>query len=261
MEITKPRIVWDMSLLNNFLFPLIVSFLGLNFALQYQACNSKKSDRKREIQYLHSLKADLVSDLKSLDRILTEISVTTDGLDTALEQMQKPMTTTEKVKLNYILIMKYDWFPSKVNFNEGTISQLKSTGGLTLITDSELADSISVYDVGIRQCHKDIDIVLDSYKETFTTQKYVYNYRDRLIFQIKMNVENSNELRKYSNDTLVKTMDNNIKMLTDDKNKIVACYNDFANYQASLELYYKSLLRQKQITVNLLSLLKKKENI
>ncbi len=155
--------------------------------------------------------------------------------------------------------MKYDWFPPLVNFNEGTITQLKSTGGLTLIKDPEVLDLIGVYEMGLDLCHKDASMVIEAYKETFSSQKYVYNYRDRLIFQDIMGVGNSYELQKFSNDTLTAYMDDNIKMVTSSKDKIIACYNDFANYKASLELYYETIIRQKEITRNLITLIDKKE--
>ena len=56
-------------------------------------------------------------------------------------------------------------------------------------------------------------------------------------------------------------MDNNIKMVTSNKDKIIACYNDFANYKASLELYYETIIRQKEITKNLIILIDKKKVI
>lgn len=54
-------------------------------------------------------------------------------------------------------------------------------------------------------------------------------------------------------------MSNNIKMLTTNKDKIVACYNDFACYKASLELYYETILRQRELTNNVIDLITKKK--
>ncbi|MEJ8816437.1 hypothetical protein [Lacibacter sp. H407] len=255
----KVRVVGDINPFNNLLFPFILSFFGLFFALQAQTCNQKKNDRKKESQYLSSLKSDLTHDISRIDSILQLISTTTLGLDTALEQMQKPMDKALNIKLNYILIMKYDWFPPVVNFNEGTITQLKSTGGLTLIDNPDLLDSIGVYQIGLNLCHKDANMVIDAYKETFSTQKFVYNYRDRLAFQDNIGVSNSYELQNFSNDTLLAYMDNRIKMVTDNKEKIIACYNDFAAYKASLELYYETILRQREITINLITFISKKK--
>jgi hypothetical protein len=175
--------------------------------------------------------------------------------------MQTPVQSIKDVKLNYILIMKYDWYPVQVNFNEETITQLKSTGGLTLIEDPLVADAIATYDVGISLCNRYGSIVIDTYKETFSTQKYVYNYRDRLIFQNKLGVKSSNELQKYSNDILVEQMSNEVKLVTTDKARIIACYNDFANYQASLKLYAKALLQQEKITNELINLIKDKTGL
>lgn len=255
----KVRVVGDINPFNNLLFPFVLSFFGFFLALQAQTCNQGKNDRKKEKQYLSSLKSDLVHDTLRIDSILSVISKTTEGLDTALEQMQKPMNNINNIKLNYILIMKYDWFPPLVNFNEGTITQLKSTGSLTLVKDQRILDSIGVYEIGLNLCHKDASMVIDAYKETFSSQKYVYNYRDRLIFQDVMGVDNSYELQPYPNDTLVAYMDDNIKMASSNREKIIACYNDFANYKASLEMYFETLVRQRQVTRNLIEILNKND--
>jgi len=240
---------------NNVIFPFCISLLGLYLALNLQRCNTYRNDRSKEKQYIKSLKTDLAKDEIKLDLIIEKIERTIVGLDTALEQMQKPMTDIKAVKLNYIFIMKYDWFPSRVNFAEGTLTQLKYTGGLGLIVDPEVADSIALYDGGINFCHQDANIVVETYKETFSTQKLVYNYKDRIDFQKQLGVKNSAELQNLPNDFLVSRMSDNVKMATTDRSKIIACYNDFANYQASLELYSISLVRQKRITKNLIALI------
>lgn len=250
----------DANLFNNFLFPIVisftVSFMGFTLSLRNQANQKFNDDRKKEKQYLNSLRIDLENDFREIDHVLLDIGRTIKGLDSALEQMQKPMNDIDSIKLNYISIMKYDWYPPKLNFNQGTITQLKHVGGLNLITIPQIFDSIGVYDVGISLCEKDASIVIDSYKETFSTQKYVYNYRDRLALQHKMKVYHSYELQKFSNEYLMKQMSDSVKMVTTDKLKIIACYNDFANYKASLELQSSSLTRQKQITQNLINLIK-----
>ena len=251
----------EINVFTNVILPLIISFVGLTGALYFQSRVTDRNNRKKERQYLVSLKADLLKDISKLDSILLQIGITTKGLDSTLFQMQQPMNNITAVKLNYILSMKYDWFPSRVNFTVGTISQLKYTGNLTLITDSEVADSIGLYDVGISLCHTDGDIVLDSYKETFSSQKYVYNYKDRIDFQKKLGLKSSNELQRFSNDYLLANMSNSVSMATTDKAKIIACYNDFANYQASLKLLQSTLARQKRITKNLIHLIEVKYNI
>jgi hypothetical protein len=243
---------------NNVIFPFCISLLGLYLALNLQRCNTYRIDRVKEKQYITSLKADLSKDQVKLDAIIAKIERTIVGLDSALEQMQKPMTDIKEVKLNYILIMKYDWFPAKVNFTEGTLTQLKYTGGLGLIVNSEVADSIALYDGGINLCNQDGSFVAESYKETFSTQKYVYNYKDRIDFQNELGAKNSSELQNMSNDFLVGRMNDHVKMSTTNKSLIIACYNDFANYQASLKSYTISLIRQKRITKNLIGLINKK---
>jgi len=253
--VTKFR---EINIFTNMILPLVISFVGLTGALFFQSRVTDRNNRKKEKQYLVSLKADLFKDVSKLDSILQKIDITTKGLDSALIQMQQPMNNIKAIKLNYILSMKYDWFPSRVNFTVRTISQLKYTGNLTLITNPEVADSIGLYDVGISLCHTDGDIVLDTYKETFSTQKYVYNYKDRIDFQKKLGLKSSNELQNFSNDYLLANMSNSISMATTDKSTIIACYNDFANYQASLKLLNTSLVRQRRITQNLINLIELK---
>lgn len=251
----------DINPFNNLLFPFIVSFTGLFLALKVQKCNQVNNDLIKQNQYLTSLKSDLLKDISNFDKVTALINTTVAGLDTALEQMQIPITDLRSVELNYISIMKYDWFPPRANFSEGTISQLMSTGNLTLIRDQELADSIAVYYIGINLCNKDAELVVDAYKETFTTQKLVYNYRDRIAFQQKLGVSSSRELQNMSNEYLLELMNDSIRMASKDPAKIIACYNDFANYQAALKLYCLSLSRQRTATDDLLTLISKKANL
>lgn len=245
----------ELNFFSDIFFPLLLSIVGVYLGLKWQGCNEKTNDRDRVDNYMHSMVEDLKKDSVRIDSISTIITKTMIGLDTALEQMQKPMDCPKNIKLNYIFIMKYDWFPVKVNFSEGTIVQLKYTGGLRLIENHEIADSIALYEVGKNLCHEESVMVYEAYKETFSTQKYVYNYKERLDFQKKLSVRNSYEIQNISNDTLVKYMNDNVKMATTNKSKIIACYNDFANYQASLELYLSRLQKQQRITKNLIRLI------
>jgi hypothetical protein len=231
---------------------LVITVAGVFIALWAQNGCEHSSDRDKEEQYVYSLIQDLLKDSTSLESTITKIHRTIDGLDSVLIQMQEPMSDPNAIKLNYILTMKYDWFPDRVNFSDGAITQLKYGGGLRLISEKNLVKDIVNYDAKKNFCAEQSLYLLEAFRETWTSQKKLYNYKYRVDFQKKLSKNSSTDLKDYSNAYLLTKMDNNVTMLSTDYNTMVACYNDFANYKAALRFYVEELERQKYLTNKLI---------
>lgn len=249
-----------MKLFLKYLRDVSITTIGVLLALFVRYKYELSADNKTANNYVVSLKEDLVQDTLNLNSTMEELSSTSLGLDSALEYLQMPLKTPDAIKLTYVSMMKYDWFPPKMDFNERTISQLKYKGDLRLITNKEVAENIALYDLGKNFCNSKIMYLSSAYSETFHTEKYVYNYKYRLDIKDKMDIS-SVDVKKIPNETLMNLMDDKIAMATQDKEKIIACYNDFANYNASLTLYSTELEKQKIITIKLINLLVKEYNI
>ncbi len=241
----------------NIIFPIIITTIGVYLGIVVQKNKENSDDREKAAQYMSSLSTDLVKDTVKLSDIIAQISESITGLDSALDQMQQPMDNINAIKLNYLFTMKYDWFPDKVNFTERTIIQLKYNGGLSLIDKKNVADGIAVYDVGKDFCDQEAQYVLDAYKELLSTEKQVYNYKYRIDLQARLRSEKSTDIKQYSNDELCTLMGDKIDLATTDRTKIIACYNDFAGYRASLRLYRSALKKQQTLTKELIGLIKK----
>jgi len=100
-------------------------------------------EHQREKQYIHSLVGDVKSDINQLEELDKEWAGCSSAADTLLKHMvEKVMYTNSGPALP--LVYQATGFTDFVS-NDGTILQLKNSGGLRLLRKSKVSDSIMAY--------------------------------------------------------------------------------------------------------------------
>ena len=129
-----------------FLMLFLAVFCG--FLAEYQL--EHKIEKDREKQFIHSLVNDIKADTARLNTILINRTARETRLDSLvlLLNSSSPQNYTRDIYFFAVTATR----TNAIRFipNDGTMQQLKNSGGLRLIRKHNVADSIAKYDVTVR---------------------------------------------------------------------------------------------------------------
>jgi hypothetical protein len=157
----------------DYFFDFFMLFLAVTLGFFVNNLNENFSERQREKQYMTSLINDLRIDTAEIRDIQSSIAIRIAGIDSLMDILGNK---DQKNFINnlYYYSLKY---LNSVEFHtcsDGTISQLKSAGGLRLIQKKGESDNIMRYysnsenvDYNREYCLKEFYKILDSEKEIF----------------------------------------------------------------------------------------------
>ena len=148
-----------------FLMLFLAVFCG--FLAEYQL--EHKIEKTREKQFAESLVNDVKADIVHLNNIINNRSSRQIRLDSLTLFLNSPEYEKLGNSIYYNAISVTRRIDIRFIPNDGTMQQLKNAGGLRLIRNHAVVDSITKYDVGIRNLEKlgeTEEIVLQDYRIT-----------------------------------------------------------------------------------------------
>lgn len=101
-------------------------------------------EKHKEMEYIESMSKDIVQDTASIQNIIATYENQIKGIDSLIMVLESPVAQIDYRKM-YILTMRYlnklvSFEPSQITF-----TQLKNFGGLRLISNKSVSDSIVGY--------------------------------------------------------------------------------------------------------------------
>ena len=215
-----------------FLMLFLAVFCG--FLAEYQL--EHVVEHNREKQYIESMIADLKTDSIDLGRIIKSNKQQVSGIDSLLQNIYHKPYTDSSMRTLYYLKERYTLVSSRMRFSRGTISQLKNSGGLRLIRNRAVADSIIKYDIITERVEDQAEGVDFSGKKLLDVSVKVFdgecvfdynsssNYRDILSSNKKFSLLTNDQqlikeyanLAKFKKDVII----NYINQLTSLRNRI-----------------------------------------
>jgi hypothetical protein len=133
----------------HYLWEFIMLFLAITLGFFVENQREHMVEHQRELQYMRSMIEDLKSDTAELTdhiRLRRERDLMIDSLIYLLSQPDINANGNSIYYLGRIISPPISFFP-----NDRTIQQLKSSGGLRLIRNMEISNSIMAYDRKMRQ--------------------------------------------------------------------------------------------------------------
>ena len=124
-----------------FLMLFLAVFCG--FLAEYQL--EHMIERDREKQYIESMIADIKEDSTKISASLIFCHKQLAGFDSLLQNIYQRPYTDSSLKVMYLTQLKYTNNRNLVGFTKRTITQLQNSGGLRLIRDKMVSDSIIMY--------------------------------------------------------------------------------------------------------------------
>ena len=124
-----------------FLMLFLAVFCG--FLAEYQLEHKIEHDRER--QYSQSMMQDLAVDTLSIDKVIDQNMSQILGKDSFILLLDKTSWTKDDIRQLYDLHWRYIGYTSVVPFAKRTINQLMNSGGLRIIRNKAVSDSITLY--------------------------------------------------------------------------------------------------------------------
>ena len=101
-------------------------------------------ERLREKEYMVSMIADIKRDIAALEGAKLKSVRVLGAIDTTLQILNKEILSEDEIKSLYRLNTK-NFRIVTIEFDERTSSQLKNAGGMRLIKNKQVLDSLSIY--------------------------------------------------------------------------------------------------------------------
>ena len=217
---------------------IILVMIGILLALQVNNWNEERKERKRIDKYAKSLVLDLESDVKMIDTILyiaKQISLRVDSLSNYIRDKNiDEISNLDVFCLSWMKLYRpYSW-------NRATLDELKNSGGLQLIKNSELSKKINSYDALTR--HMD---------EDYNEDNHISNNAWELMSSVvNINYPNSAELREiirfsanygtlsdvFSSPEYSEARSYELKMNTSDKKILINAVNNYNRLEFNFKI-------------------------
>ena len=225
-------------------------FLAVTMGFFAESIRENLADDSKEKQYIKSMIADLKNDTAMLRNVIDINTKRISGIDSLSSLLNKTSLTPDEEKQLYILNSRYASNVASMDWNDGTIRQLLTSGNLRLMNRQGTSDSIMNY----YGPHKDLAtgqaaILYESVKRVYFASEDIF---DRSFIRQVMNKDSS-----FSRKPLPDTM----KLLTKERG-ILKKYSQMAlTTQGLINNYLSMLLKMYSRAKNLLLFLQAKYDI
>ena len=115
----------------------LMIFLAVTMGFFAESIREHLADHSKEKQYINSMIADLKGDTAGLREVIDANIKKVSGIDTMTSLLNKPSLTMDEEKQLYILNSRYASTIARMDWNDGTIRQLLTSGNLRLMSEQE----------------------------------------------------------------------------------------------------------------------------
>jgi hypothetical protein len=153
MEAYHPHGIHHNRKFKDYIFEFIMLFIAITGGFFMENIREHIVERHKEKEYIVSLIRDIKEDTTTIQRFIRSNQKQMKGIDSLLYLLDKPFPTIKLEELYNLTIQylnNYNGFTPR----DITISQLKNSGGLRLIENSSVSDSIVIYYSNIEYRHE-----------------------------------------------------------------------------------------------------------
>jgi hypothetical protein len=132
----------------HYFYEFLMLFLAVFCGFLTENFREHRLEKERGNQYVRSMIEDIISDSTKINQTLEFTKKQQLGLDSLSVLFDNPPYNDSTIKRMYILMLKYTMNDANVALTKRTVSQLKNSGGMRLISDKISADEITKYTDG-----------------------------------------------------------------------------------------------------------------
>lgn len=232
----------------SYLWEFLMLFLAVFCGFMAEYFLEHLIERERGNQYVQSMMEDIKSDSKKIDKSIEFCIKQKAGIDSLSILFNNLKFSDSDIKMAYLLMSNYTNETGTVNFTKRTISQLKNSGGMRLISNKISADEIT------------------KYSEFVEIVEFQGNYFNNHALNELIKLNKKIFFLTYINEIKSKSIDNfitasPIKFACDDRNLLVEYNNSLILTSGVLQSYIGMLTSLKIGTSATLEILKKENHI
>jgi hypothetical protein len=157
-------------------YEFLMLFLAVTASFFVENIREYYIERHREKQFIESFILDLQTDTMQINKIIATNIIQMKGIDTVLTLFEKQ---DDKLMVNklYIYTLTYLSSCEKMLPSDRTISQLKNSGGMRLIRNSSVSDSIMDYSQNNENIKDYNDFLYKFFYELINTQDKILDFK------------------------------------------------------------------------------------
>ena len=232
----------------HYLWEFLMLFLAVFCGFLAENFREHQVEHQREKQYIKSLKEDIQSDIGQISDHQIELSQFISRLDSIVDNLSQPDNNIPSTNCFKQISLGFGF--NDFIYTDRTMQQLKNAGGMRLIRNVEVADSIVAYDATVRR-----GLALQDLINTL--------YLPRMVDKVNYLI-NTAILKKLisNNDAGIDT--GNLKksiLLSPDKTEMIRFINEIRHYRFMIDLQIKYITHDNELASRLQSLLQKEYHL
>ena len=156
----------------DYIYEFIMIFVAITGSYFMENMRERVVEHSKEKEYIARLVRDVKEDTTNLKYLIRSNREQMEGLDSLAILIEKPVSSMDTIDIKKFIILLADNLNNFEPFNtrDITMSQLKSTGGLRLIKNSNVLDKIVTYYTNIEDYQRVVDINYKFVYESFTEE-------------------------------------------------------------------------------------------
>jgi len=214
----------------NYFWEFLMLFFAVfcGFLAEYQLEHVIEHDREK--QYIESMISDIREDSIKINASLISCSKQLAGFDSLLQNIYNRPYTDSSLKVMYIIQLKYTHNRYAVVFTKRTIKQLQNSGGLRLIRNKSVSDSIIMYNEDCELAESQADYFekvrmgkINDYSLKLFDNQYLFNYKGQILDNF------------YAKNSEIALLDNNDRLVREYANAITYARGSLRSYIVMLK--------------------------
>ncbi len=184
----------------DYIYEFIMIFVAITGSFFMENMRERVVEHRKEKDYIVRLTRDIREDTTNLKYLIRSIRKQRKGLDNLAVLIEKPVSDMDTNDVKKFIILLAD---NLNDFNpfitrDITMSQLKSTGDLRLIKNSEVSDRIVIYYADIQYYQKLADSNEKFINESFAVEMKFIDF-NRIFKTWRMDIADANNMRELGN--------------------------------------------------------------
>lgn len=165
--------------IREYFLEFLMLFLAISLGFFAENYREQMNERENETQYMESFLHDLTVDTSNLHKSLPFLNDRVASMDSVF-RFFKANPSADKVPVAILKHIKRASWAILARRNATTISQLKNAGGLRLIKNRRVADTIAKYDMRWMRIESSYDRYMTNQHAIYTLEEQMLNAFDGL---------------------------------------------------------------------------------
>jgi hypothetical protein len=235
--------------LREYLLEFLMIFLAVTLGFFAESLRESIANRAREKEFIKSMIVDAQTDTANIQECINRNRRRILGLDSLERSCFTFNASDSATRKLFILYRRYNHYPDIISVTDRTMSQLKNAGGMQMIKNETVLDSIILYDNYGKKLVDQQGHYEDYLNKTEDKAGFVFNFKYLQIDPVKMRGK------------MVFDSFPSVSLLTQNKNTLIEFGNIVQDQEGIIIFYIIRLEEVKLHAINLMKVLRREYNL